>query len=258
MTTNLNYAQTAATQTGRRLKLERPKRREYKTIPVECPICKKSLGTKDEPIGDDSHIIKLTRLCGSPKCKRRSVWNISDNEKRIQIVESAGVGSHFIRNDIIPSTAKFPYCDISWDESTYICGPVGTGKTWALAAMACDGAEQGASVRMVNWPWLRLLIIDTYSDRRDETALETINKICVYPNVLCLDDIGAGTESAAATADLYNVINKRYERNLTTHITSNLLLGENPEIGELAKVYDKRIARRIGVMCREVVLDEVI
>ena len=140
---------------------------------------------------------------------------------------------------------------ISPDDSHFICGPVGTGKSWLLACLACEALKAGYVPKgeiLLNWQWLRIQIRSTYQGGgENEYALL---KLYSELDFLCLDDLGAGKESDAERDLLYTLLDYRYSHKLTTNLSSNM----PPD--ELSKRYDARIARRIQEMCEIVVLTD--
>lgn len=127
--------------------------------------------------------------------------------------------------------------------SLFIYGPVGTGKTHTMHAMAkLIVEERNGYARVINFAdALREIKADWdrhWTDRRhmDETMRE-------YQGVLMLDDVGAEKPSEWAIEVLYGVINWRYERGLPTVISSNI------DLEGIGTAYGDRIASRIVEMC---------
>ena len=223
-------------------------------MPVICPECNKEHGEKILKATDEK--TEIIRVCENRHCINSDGWRRMDNDRRLTVAKKAGVGRRFIRDDKLPYTKGFPVAGLSWNESAYICGPVGTGKSWALSAIICDALAAGRTARFVNWQWFQLEVRDTYKAAGKETELDIIKRYAL-PDVLCLDDLGVGKridgkESEAARVLLYQLMDKRYNNNAVTHISSNM------DTGQLGTTYDLRIARRIGEMCEQVILSEVI
>jgi len=230
------------------------RRNKAKAIPVVCPICKVEYG--ERWVADDSPQIEHSQVCDNIFCVRKSRWAIRPEAERARDSRSAGVGSMFIRNGIVPGLSTFPCDKLAWDKSSYICGPVGTGKTWALSAIVCDALASGRTARFINWQYFQLEVRDTYKAAGKETELDILRRY-TRPDVLCLDDLGAGKriggkESDAARVLLYMLIDKRYSEAGITHISSNM------QPARLLETYDSRIARRIKEMAEVVVLTEVV
>ena len=173
----------------------------------------------------------------------------------------AGVMPRYIHNAVLPTVKSFkPNPELEAGLSitalfgVVLMGPVGTGKTWGLMALACDALAIGLTVKVVNWERLKLEVRDTYKASAKETELDILDRYC-DPDVLCLDDLGAGAEregreSEAARVLLYNLLDRRYNTCRATHISTNL------PTDQLVKRYDERTARRVNEMCKEVVLTE--
>ena len=172
----------------------------------------------------------------------------SSQDSRISHAVSVGVGRHFIRLGILPSCGQFYPMELDFQKSSYLCGPVGTGKTWGLAAMCCDALAAGYTARLVNWQWFQLEVRDTYKAAGKETEMDVLKRYAGV-QVLCLDDLGAGKEvagreSEAARVLCYTLLDKRYANGVITHISSN------DPLEVLTKKYDARIGRRITELCR--------
>ena len=227
----------------------------YKEIDQVCVMCGSTFGKVMVP--KDCKDTQKDSVCGGVVCRRKYEWGLKDDDQRSGMGVRAGVGELFIRDGALPTLADFtPSNKIKWDESSYISGPVGTGKTWALCAIACDALSFGRTSALVNCQWLQLHVRATYKPDSTETELDVLARY-VKPDVLCLDDLGSGKtidgrESEAARVLIYMLIDKRYARNKITHISSNW--GYN----NLAGLYDARIARRVKEMCQEIELKKVI
>ena len=227
--------------------------KRYKNVPTRCAICDRVIGLKKVTL-DFQPAVALD-ICDNPTCRRTHNWGLYDNDQRSGAAKRAGVGDLFIRDGEPPTLAQFsPSNEIKWDRSSYICGVVGTGKTWALSAIICDALSFGRTARLVNSQWFMLEVRDTYKTSAKETELDILNRY-IRPDVLCVDDLGAGKkidgkESEAARVLMYILLDKRYARQKITHISSNL----RPK--DLAGTYDDRIARRVDEICKAVILTE--
>jgi len=178
------------------------------------------------------------------------------NEQQIGVAKKSGVGEQFIRGEV-PTLEKFPVrLELSCSRSTYICGVVGTGKSWLLCCLAVDALRHGGSVGFINWSRFKRRVRSSYQPSARETEIDIFNYFSIIP-ILCIDDLGVGTdeqgrETKAARDMIYDLIDHRYWRKMPVHITSNM------EPGKLITAYDKRIARRINEMCQVVMLTETV
>jgi len=208
-------------------------------------------------------------LCKKPRC----LWETRPHEVRIKLALRAGLGRQYIRNSeggfaepggemFLPRLEDFPAVragrlkkeEISYDKSTYICGPVDTGKSWLMCCLAVEALAEGCRVAMINWSRFKREVRSSYQAGSNRTEEEIFNHYDSV-DVLCVDDLGVGLDSQgqetrAAREMLYDLIDQRYWARKPTHITSNL----NPQ--RLGEHYDDRIARRIKELCQVVVLDQ--
>lgn len=137
------------------------------------------------------------------------------------------------------------------EESLYIWGPYGTGKTVLACLLACQCIDQNLTrVAFVTVPALLDEIRGTFnsdgvSRRREEADLtETVRT----QGLLILDDLGAERPTEWVQERLFNIINHRYDQLLPTIFTSNL------GIEELSGRLGERIAWRIVEMTRRIKL----
>jgi len=203
----------------------------------------------------------LTHDCGRPRCRAKTSWYSMTPAQQIQHAVNCGVGRKFIRS-FLPSLAKFPVpksckADLEFTKSTFFCGPVNTGKSWALNCIACDALDQGFTIAIIGWQYFQMEVRSTYQQAAKQSELDIFNKY-LKADVLCIDDIGVDNEdcdgraSQAARRLLYTLVDKRYWNNQITHFSSNL------PASQLQRRYDARIARRITEMCQTVVLKDAI
>jgi DNA replication protein DnaC len=133
------------------------------------------------------------------------------------------------------------------DRGWFLYGDAGHGKTHQASALLLhllekDPGFQRRGFRWVNVPEMLFELRSSYgNDPRYERELISS---CSTVGWLCLDDLGAEKISDWTLSTLYLIINKRYERELTTVITSNLSLDEMIE-----RFGDDRLVSRIRGMC---------
>jgi DNA replication protein DnaC len=106
-----------------------------------------------------------------------------------------------------------------------ICGPSGVGKSHVAQSLAHEACRQGFDVLFVN---VHKMLQHLHGGRADGTWEK---RLAVYlrPDVLILDDFGLKPLSEMAPADLYDVINERYEVGSIV-VTSNRAPSEWPEL----------------------------
>lgn len=120
-----------------------------------------------------------------------------------------------------------------------IYGPTGTGKTYAMYALAKAKRTIAKIYPVKNY-------VDLLSEFRDHIKqgwyFEKMKEIC-DEDLLFIDDLGAEKTTDFSQEFLYAIINRRYENMKRTFITSNLTLKE------LNERYGSRIVSRIAEMC---------
>lgn len=126
--------------------------------------------------------------------------------------------------------------------SLFITGPVGTGKTYGLHAMARHIVEaRGGAARVFNFPDALRDIKEDF-DRHWTEKHHVAETMRDYRGILMIDDIGAEKQSDWVVETLYGIINHRYERVLPTVITSNV------GVDKIGEAYGDRIASRLVEM----------
>lgn len=97
-----------------------------------------------------------------------------------------------------------------------ICGPSGVGKTHIAQALGQEACRGGYEVLFVNTHKMLQHIHGGRADNSQERRLNTY----LRPDLLILDDFGLRPLSHPSPADLYDVINERYEKGSIV-LTSN-------------------------------------
>ena len=106
-----------------------------------------------------------------------------------------------------------------------ICGQTGVGKSHLAQALAHEGARQGFDVLFTSAHQMLVSINAGRADGSYERRLAGY----VKPALLVLDDFGLKPLPANGPADMYDVIDQRYER-ASIILTSNRAPGEWPEL----------------------------
>jgi DNA replication protein DnaC len=106
-----------------------------------------------------------------------------------------------------------------------ICGQTGVGKTHLAHALAHEAARQGFDVLCVSADKLLRHLAAGRADASVDKRLQTY----LRPDLLVLDDFGLKPLPPTGPADLYDVINERYEK-ASILLTSNRAPTEWPEL----------------------------
>ena len=106
-----------------------------------------------------------------------------------------------------------------------ICGPTGVGKTHLAQALAHEACRRGFTALFINtYKMLRQI-----NGGRADGTLERRFQAFLKPDLLVLDDFGLKPLVPPGPADLYDVINERYERG-SILLTSNRAPEEWPDV----------------------------
>jgi DNA replication protein DnaC len=117
-------------------------------------------------------------------------------------------------------------CDyIRRKRNVLICGPTGVGKSHVAQALAHAACRQGFDVQFVNTHKMLQHIHGGRADGTWEKRLATY----LRPHLLILDDFGLKPLSDRMPADLYDVMNERYELG-SILVTSNRAPSEWPDL----------------------------
>lgn len=150
------------------------------------------------------------------------------------------------------ATTKLRKSTLSVDESYYIWGEVGTGKTILAAQMWLEAKKQmwlkveTGDVIMISMPELILTLTETF----DNPSVSTPEVLAKYSDAayLIIDDFGTERSTEYVYSVLYLIVNRRFENMLPTVFTSNLDLDTIAD-----RLNDDRITNRIVLMCKEII-----
>jgi len=123
----------------------------------------------------------------------------------------------------------------------FMFGPVGTGKTHAMAAMIRHYTYEGYQVERINFDDFCVQVRSTMSPASKRTEWDLIEPLKEVDK-LFIDDLGlrGKQETDFSYVTLYSILNKRQERRLPTFVSSN------KNIEKLGQSFDARIASRLS------------
>jgi DNA replication protein DnaC len=129
--------------------------------------------------------------------------------------------------------------------SVLLLGPTGTGKTFQAY-----GAVWGIAACGVRSRWLAISAADLYARMRPRHGVdgETEFRTAADATLLVLDDLGVAKGSEWVEEINYRLVNHRYENQLPTLFTSNIVPGR------LAEALGERVASRLTEMTERVSL----
>jgi DNA replication protein DnaC len=139
----------------------------------------------------------------------------------------------------LPKAIKEWWATTDGSRGMYVYGPVGTGKTHALYALAKLIRANGYEVKVKNVPdWLDSLRSNYERSNSEQEIKDELRDECV----LILDDLGSEKQTEWTNEIMYRLVNNRYEQIRPTIFSGNL------DLEEVAQKYGDRIASRIFEM----------
>ena len=106
-----------------------------------------------------------------------------------------------------------------------LCGPTGVGKTHLAQALAHEACRRGYKALFIN----TYKMLQRINGGRADGTLERRFQAFLKPDLLVLDDFGLKPLVPPGPADLYDIINERYERG-SILLTSNRAPEEWPDL----------------------------
>ena len=210
----------------------------------------------DNILKQSNHISDRCRKCGygfkhrdhggvRTWCKRC----IDINERKSRLTAESAVRRIFRLVGSLYSQAKLDDLDeqvrdkllnLEYGQDLFLYGPVGTGKTYAMAALMRHYVYEGNECRRLNFDDFCVEVRSTMSPVAKKTEWELIEPLKDIDK-LFIDDLGLRSkqESDFAYVTLYSILNKRQERRLPTFISTN------KSVERLGQSFDARIASRL-------------
>ena len=118
-------------------------------------------------------------------------------------------------------------------------GGVGSGKTYAAAAIANALIDKGIPVMMTNFSRITNKLQEKFEKK--QAYLDGLNKF----DLLVLDDLASERHTEYMQEVIYNVIDSRYRSGLPMIITTNLSIDtmKNPENTSDGRIYDRLLEK---------------
>lgn len=179
-----------------------------------------SIGTPSSERSSELRPERVAELRGCPPVKWSKTFDAFEPEPRMNRA--------FLASRAIAEGSWEPWCLV-------LSGPYGCGKTHLAYAAANYRRTHGLPYRMLTAPALMAQLKNAIDEKRHSiehnaaTAFGPEEWAKVYgetPALLILDDLGAQQDTEWATAQLFSILNARYDRELPTLITTNLGAGQ--------------------------------
>ena len=125
-------------------------------------------------------------------------------------------------------------------QDVFMHGPVGVGKTFAMAALIRQYTYEGYECKRINFDDFCVKVRSTMSPVATKTEWDMIEPLKLTDK-LFIDDLGLRSqpETQFSYQTFYSILNKRQERMLPTFISSN------KSIEQLGQSFDARIGSRL-------------
>jgi DNA replication protein DnaC len=160
---------------------------------------------------------------------------VARDKKRKQIVEAA---RQYIQGFNLRHEVK--------KGGLLIIGTIGAGKTHIAISILKEVIAKGYTGLYYNIPELLRTLRETYDPESEEVESDILEETTSC-DLLVLDDLGAELTSGWVRDRLYLIINRRYEQDKRTIITTNC------DLPELSDRVGSRITSRLCEMCQRFV-----
>ena len=171
--------------------------------------------------------------------------NLKESRAEAYILAAVGERYYDAKLDDLAETLSERLKGLQHGRDVYFCGPVGTGKTYALAALFRHYVYGGYECTRINFDDFCVEVRSTMCPGSKVAEWHLIEPLKLVDK-LFIDDLGLRStpESQFAYSTLFSILNKRQERMLPTFISSN------KSLTELGQVFDQRIESRLqGALC---------
>lgn len=204
-----------------------------------CSVCKKN--PADDYGGEFCYECKekKRRERKRESCKERLIPKIYWQAELLHLSES------------LQATIK----NLADGQGLFLWGTPGTGKTYAMAALAKDCIEKNLRFKRYTYDELCLRLRETFKQggaSEWNSEWDFIESLCSV-QVLFIEDVGVTVSDGKSESDfslrtLHIILDKRLENILPTFLTSN------KSLESIEKSFDERIASRIFQACKIVKL----
>jgi DNA replication protein DnaC len=128
-------------------------------------------------------------------------------------------------------------------DGAWLMGDVGTGKTSLAMIVSKAALEAGKSVAIYSMPRLLARIRRTYDTESGEEGYLSFFDRLTSVDLLHIDDLGAEKRTDWVLEQLYAIVDRRYEEELSMVVTTNL------DVPDLEEQIGKRTVSRLIEMC---------
>ena len=202
---------------------------------IDCPICfNKGYIRKKRDINGDNSIQNSYLVECKCKNKRKAILNAKNSGLHELLEHRVSNYKGYNKTTLEARNLAIKYIQSKSQDWFVLLGQSGSGKTMLCSAICNELLNQGKEVIYQSWNTL----VSEYKHQLRNGSNELIEKLQTA-EVLYLDDLFKGSQTDFDVKNIaYDIINYRYNNNLTTIISSEYTLNELMDI-------DSAIAGRI-------------
>lgn len=199
--------------------------------------------------------------CREEECKAEEKA-FAEKQKQIEIDD---LRKECFKNSMLAEFARFEnaennkyvqaakrYCDnfsqfLREGKGIIFYGEPGTGKTFIAGCIANDVLDKAIPVKMITVSDFANSLLGTYQKQELYAEIETVP-------LLVVDDLCTERDTQYMEEIKYNIINRRYQANLPTIITTNMSL---EELQKTKNTSEERLVSRMLEMCYPIRIEDI-
>lgn len=183
---------------------------------------------EDKRRAERMHRLDIMRRTGFPDAEMRN-WNFTSDD---------GVNQKIM--DVMKRyVANFPRM-LESGKGLMLCGPVGTGKSYAAACVANALIDAGTPCMMTNFSRLVNVINNSFEGR--QKYIDSLNDF----DLLIIDDLAAERDTEFMSEQVMTIIDARYRAGLPLIVTTNITA---QELSGTTDIRRQRVFSRLIEMC---------
>lgn len=172
--------------------------------------------------------LDMMRRTGFPDAEMRK-WNFaSDDGENPKVID---IMRRYVEN--FPAMLKA-------GKGLILCGPVGTGKSFAAACAANALIDAGTPCLMTNFNRIANTINSSFEGR--QKYIDSLNEF----DLLIIDDLAAERDTEFMAEQIMNIVDARYRAGLPLIVTTNLTV---QELSNTTDIRRQRVFSRLIEMC---------
>lgn len=186
---------------------------------------------------DQNGLRKWCKRCIEVYCRKEKLQPEQAEQTILKLVELLYLNA---KVDDLAKEVRDKLLELKYGQDVFMHGPVGVGKTFAMAALIRQYTYEGYECERINFDDFCVKVRSTMSPVATKTEWDMIEPL-KHIDKLFIDDLGLRSqpETQFSYQTFYSILNKRQERMLPTFVSSN------KTIQQLGQTFDGRIASRL-------------